>query len=118
MPSHIKVFRVHRLLAWLYGAFGVFVVASSMMSSHGPRFSAVNVGLLLIFSLIFAAHFFTARACKQGKSGGRTASIIIAFLMLFGFPIGTVIGLYLLANSWHPWVREGFVSQRMSAFDA
>jgi hypothetical protein len=55
----------------------------------------------------FARHFLTARACRNDKPWGRKASIALSVLMLFGFPVGTLVGIYLLVNTWKPWGAAG-----------
>jgi hypothetical protein len=102
MDSRTKVFRAHRALAWFYAFLGAGISAAVILGSRGNT----GIGVLLvplIFACVFSVHYFTARACREGKSGGRVASIVIACLMLLGFPIGTLIGIYLLANTWRPW---------------
>ena len=102
MDSRTKVFRAHRALAWFYAFIGVAVSAAVILGSGGNT----GVGFVLVplvFAGVFSVHYFTARACREGKPGGRVASIVIACLMLLGFPIGTLIGIYLLANTWRPW---------------
>lgn len=100
MERHEKVARVHRALSWLYGLLLVvfmFLVFFSGYDSPPGRLYVV------FFGIVFVLHYFTARGAWQKKSGARTASQIIAFFMLFGFPIFTVIGIYLLMNAWSPW---------------
>jgi hypothetical protein len=92
MDSQTKVFRAHRALAWFYGLIGVGITVA-VGAASGGKDMWVLLPMLLAMSAITAFHYFTARACKQGKSGGRVASIIISCLMLLGFPIGTLIGL-------------------------
>jgi multidrug efflux pump subunit AcrB len=105
MDRQTKVFRAHRALAWLYGVICVGVLAVVLLASGG-KLDVSMLPMVLAFAGIFAAHYFTARACRSGKPGGRTASIVISCLMLLGFPIGTLIGLYLLANTWRPWEQS------------
>ena len=102
MDSRTKVFRAHRALAWFYAFIGIAVSAAVILGSRGN--TGVGIVLVpLVFAGVFSVHYFTARACREGKPGGRVASIVIACLMLLGFPIGTLIGIYLLANTWRPW---------------
>jgi hypothetical protein len=62
--------------------------------------------LSLIFWGVFMLHRVVARGALEGMPWSRTASRVIAVLMLFGVPIGTFIGLYLLLNTrkarWQP----------------
>lgn len=110
MDPRTKVFRAHRSLAWFYAVLGIGLFAVASFGAGG------NVGVsvlpvLLMFAGGFAAHYFTARACRQGKEGGRVASIAISCLMLIGFPIGTLIAIYLLANTWKPWAYAAAASR-------
>lgn len=102
MDSRTKVFRAHRALAWFYAVFGVALSAAVFLGS-GERVSLDILIVPLLSAGVFAAHYFTARACREGRPGGRLASIVLACFMLLGFPIGTIIGIYLLANTWRPW---------------
>lgn len=102
MDPKTKVFRTHRALAWLYGIIGLAVITATAM---GPE-KLDGVGtlvLLLFFGLLFALHMAIAKACLAGKRWGRIASIAVACLLLLAFPLGTLIGVYLLANCWKPW---------------
>jgi len=102
MQSHLKAYRAHRALAIFYGLIGVVFCAVMLYVSNG--LSDLELIIPLVFCLgVSAVHAWTARACKQGRTGGRRASIAIAVPMLAGFPIGTLIALYLLANSWNKW---------------
>lgn len=106
MDSQTKVFRAHRALAWFYALIGVGVTAAAALGT-GRGFEPGMLAILVVFGLIFAVHYLTARACKAGSEGGRIASIVIACFMLIGFPIGTLIGIYLLSNTWRSWPVHG-----------
>ena len=102
MDSKTKVFRAHRALSWLYGFLGAGVTAAVFLGSKNGA-GAEILAIPLLFGVLFAAHHFTARACRDGRPWGRKASIAIACLMLLGVPMGTLIGIYLLVNTWKPW---------------
>ena len=106
MDSQTKVFRAHRAISWLYGAIGAgltAVIVFALLKGDGHALAMLPGAM--VFALLFAAHHFTARSCKQGKRGGRIASIVIACVMLIGVPVGTLIGIYLLSNTWRPWPK-------------
>lgn len=105
MDSKTKVFRTHRALAWFYGLSGFGIAAINLIGARGR----VNLSLILficLFALLILVHYATAKACKEGRPGGRTASTAIAILMLFGFPFGTIVGIYLLINTSKPWTAQ------------
>ena len=102
MENHIKVARVHRLLSWLYIVLGIGIMAAIIIPAKGNLSPAVIFPGLYLLAL-FAIHHFTATGAQPKRVGARIASMIIAFFLLFGFPIGTVIGLYLLINTWGSW---------------
>ena len=102
MERNIKVFRAHRALSWLYllimGLFGAIVFPQPKVLKD-PAF------LMPIFILValFLVHYLTARGAREAKPWARVSSIVISLLLLIGFPIGTIIGVYLLVNTWQPW---------------
>lgn len=99
MDSNIKVFRAHRALSWLYAllaALCMFLLLQGVASS-------VIYFMLAGASVLFFAHYFTAKGARERKPWARVSSIIIALVMLLAFPLGTLIGVYLLANTWRNW---------------
>ena len=101
MERNIKVARAHRALSWLYAALLVVFVAIGILQ---PDAKASSIAFpLIVFGIVFLAHYITARGARQSKPWARTASIVISVLLLVGFPVGTLIGIYLLANTWKPW---------------
>lgn len=98
MERHEKVARAHRAISWLYALLTMMFIAMLLLS----RESTVTlpfVLLVLFFGCFFALHHFTAKGSFDKKPWARNTSRGIAVLMLFGFPIGTLIGVYLLVNS-------------------
>jgi len=102
LDPNIKVARAHRALSWLY-ALLVGMLAYLAASLRSDSDIAVLYLYLGLFVLVFAAHHFTARGAREGKPWARISSTVLACLMLLGFPIGTIIGIYLLVNTWRPW---------------
>jgi hypothetical protein len=56
---------------------------------------------------LFLLHYLTARGAKESKPWARTSSMVISVLLLFGFPLGTLVGIYLLSNTWRSWEPSG-----------
>lgn len=102
MKNSEKVFRAHRAIAWFYAITGLTFAGLALFAGD-QKMTGEFIAPIVVFGAIFAVHHFTAKACKAEKSGGRTASIVIACLLLLAFPVGTLIGIYLLSNTWRPW---------------
>ena len=101
MERNIKVYRAHRAISWLYL---LCISLFALMAFMSPDVSLASMAFpLALFTAVFLAHHITAKGAKQSKPWARTSSIVISVLLLLGFPVGTLIGIYLLANTWRPW---------------
>jgi hypothetical protein len=100
MENNIKTWRAHRAFSWLYGCIAVVMFVVMLKGDQPP---AAAFAALLVLGAIFALHFFVARGAKARKNWARRVSLIIGFLMLPGFPLGSLIGAYLIAASWTEW---------------
>jgi hypothetical protein len=108
MENHIKVARALRALSWFYAVIGALVL-TALVAPGGKPASAVSFLILLPFVAFFALHHFTARGARRKHPAARIVSMIIACLMLFAFPLGTIVGIYVLVNassSWEPPVAD------------
>lgn len=90
---------IHKVL----GSINLIVVfAIYMDQSHLDNGEVV---LLTLISLVGLLHYLAAHGLDYKKSWGRKLSIFIGFLLLVGFPIGTVIGVIVLRQmfrkEWH-----------------
>lgn len=104
MERHVKVARAHRAISWLYALITIlFFLVLLLPQSSEP--SPVFAVMLLFFGGLFTLHYFTANGAFGKKTWAKYSSRIIAILLLFGFPIGTLIGIYLLYNS-RGWSTE------------
>ena len=100
MAPNIKTCRAHLALACLYGVVMVLLAVALLL----PRKAGLEG--LLVLTLFLAPcllHACIAKGARDGKGWARRASNLIGFLMLLGFPIGTIIGLYLISNAWSDW---------------
>ncbi len=73
---------------------------------NGDALIAAMIYSFVFLGIVFAAHHSIARGARERKPWARVASIIVACLMLPGFPIGTIIGIYLLVNGIPSWESE------------
>jgi hypothetical protein len=89
------LFRIHRVIFYAYAGFAaIMAIIGIEMLFRGEKDAAiglVGIGLLPIAVI----HWYAAKGASQGKRWGRITSIIIACVMLFGFPLGTFIALYI-----------------------
>ena len=101
MERNIKVARAHRAIGVLYICVVTLLVAAMALTPDVKVTSLIFP--IIVFGVVIAAPLVTARGARQSKPWARTASIVISVLLLLGFPVGTLIGIYLLANTWKPW---------------
>lgn len=95
-PKHLKAMGVHRILAIFYGAITA-LMAAIFYSSSGGWSGATEI--LVFLGGIATVHALVALGAARANPLAQGTSALVGILMLFGFPIGTVIGIYLLRNS-------------------
>ena len=116
MPSCVKAGRFIRLLGWLQIGLGVLLVVFLVTQPFlNNGFTAVEpIWIVLIDSpyacFILAFFINLGVAClrvgnglKQHKEWARIAGIVIGILALLEFPIGTIIGAFLLRWLVRQW---------------
>ncbi len=97
MENNIKVAWVHRALSWFYAVAGTGIIAAVVLS--GGRLAEAAVFFAIPAAGLFALHHFTAKGAREKKKWAGTASCVIGVLMLTSFPLGALIGIYLLTNA-------------------
>jgi hypothetical protein len=103
MTKNIKASRTHRALGLLYGLASTLFILFAFIVPEAK--GAMIFGMVLFIGLA-ALHFRVAQGARNSENWARVTSQIVAVLMLPGFPIGTLIGISLLANTWQPWEPE------------
>jgi hypothetical protein len=106
MEAHLSAARVHRLIGGLYATLSVALLLLFIYMAASSGDASIMVGAIGVVGLMLVPatiHLLIARAAARGDGGGKTASTIVAVLMLFGFPIGTAIGAYLLYLASQNW---------------
>ncbi len=101
MQRRIRVQRAHRALAWFYGLMIVVFLLARLLWSELPGSAMLLPAGVLV--ALFTLHLAISRAALAARPWARIASMVVGVCLLFGFPVGTVIGVYLLANTWQPW---------------
>ncbi|HEY2683160.1 MAG TPA: hypothetical protein VGI93_06610 [Steroidobacteraceae bacterium] len=93
-PLNSGLFRLHCFFCLLYALFTLAIVFICLQKEE-------PLGILIgLFPLGFALlHFYAAKGAKYGRSSGRTLSRVIAVLWFFGFPIGTILGIYVFVKT-------------------
>jgi hypothetical protein len=89
--------RLHTIIFFFY----VSIFALLVLVSLGGEGSAMLVGVILL--PIAFLHWCAARGARHGERWGRTTSRVIAVLMIFGFPIGTLIAIYIFSQTGQKW---------------
>lgn len=92
MPAKLNadVSRIHKIMAVFYTVIGLFVLCVFILPRPG------DAGFLWIAPVLPVVHAIAAIGCAKGAEWGRVASIALGLLLLFGFPIGTLIGATIL----------------------
>ena len=109
LKPYEKAGRVIRLLAWI-SCISVIAIAAAVLiplfanarqTEAGPIVVVVIVSALIALFVYFQLALGTA--IKQHKGWGRKVGIGYGVILLFGFPIGTIVGaycLYCLIKGW------------------
>ena len=96
VPKHQKAMGAHRMLAFVYAGLAVLVLVITIFSG-----GLAGIPASLALFIAAAVHGVIALGAARANPIAQVFSVLAGILMLFGFPIGTVIGIYLLRNaSW------------------
>lgn len=98
-----EVYWIHRMIALIY-SLGLIFLGFGILSKFDFDALLVFFVLLVLFGWMMYLHFVASNESAQGSTRGRNISKFIAVILLFLFPIGTVIALYLFykttENEW------------------
>jgi hypothetical protein len=87
----------------------LFLIAIYLILGFGLTLIGKNAIIFAVFLPVILIHFVSAWGLRQNKSWARLTSRAIGFLLLFGFPVGTLFGAMLLYYlSGKEWENEGF----------
>ncbi|HEU0153442.1 MAG TPA: hypothetical protein VFQ84_08870 [Arenimonas sp.] len=102
MEPHTKTARAHIALAVLYAL--LFLGFLFLVANGEYDLTHASVLLpLVVFLAVVGAHALAGWGARQRAGWARVLSIVIGALMLFGFPLGTLIGAYLIYNGTRDW---------------
>lgn len=92
---------IHRVIAWFYGVIGVAVLILFSVDKQ-PEWGVFAI-FVAIFGAFVAVHAALAAGARRRSEGAKVGSIVVGVLMLFGFPLGTIVGGYLIYNASRDW---------------
>ena len=102
----VMVFNGHHIIPWLF--FDPFLGSISM-----GEVVVVFIGLGFLFMIVyFLLSLIAGIGSLQGKSWARGLGIIHAVLSIPNFPVGTVIGVLIIAYLGKPEVSDYFNNQK------
>lgn len=88
---------IHMALSVLYALVVVFSLFAWFKSYSSHDASTMNGAIMpLLVSIPLFVHFSAAKGLRKNKPWARPVSIIIGILLLFGFPLGTILGFIIL----------------------
>jgi hypothetical protein len=99
MDKHIRTWRVHRALAWLYAAATLALLA---YNSYRP--GTIPPHFVFSAPVLCFVHALCAWGSRLCRPWARIASLVVGCLLLVVFPVGTIIGGYLLVLCARPWI--------------
>ncbi len=98
-----EVYWIHRIIVLIYSLCLIFL-AFGILSKFDLDAVLVFLVLLVLFGWMMYLHFIASNESAKGTQRGRHISKFIALILLFLFPLGTVIALYLFykttENEW------------------
>jgi len=104
------LYRVHRIFYIAFAAFAIIMLAIGILAllrgGEDAGIGFVGIGLLPIGVL----HWYAAKGVRDGKTYGKILSRIIGTLWLFGFPIGTALGIYVWSQTGAKWKGSSEIS--------
>jgi Na+/phosphate symporter len=109
MEPHLKTAQAHRFLALAYifltvlGTAGLWLLGHIVESIEQSKVIAVVLPLLVGSCILIALHLVVASGAKRKKPWARTMTNLVGIVMLFAFPVGTVVGTYLIWTGVEKW---------------
>ena len=103
---------IHRAIAWIYGVIGVLVMLVFASAARLNSDWGATAVVAAIFCAVVGLHVALAAGARRRSGLAKAGSIVIGVLMLAGFPIGTIVGGYLIYNAAQNWPprRDGVVA--------
>lgn len=88
------VYWVHRLMTLIY-LVGFILLGFGILQKFDLDALMTFLILVLVFGWMMYLHFIASVEAEKGSERGRRISRFIALILLFLFPIGTLLAIYL-----------------------
>lgn len=88
------VYWVHRLMTLIY-LVGFILLGFGILQKFDLDALMTFLILILVFGWMMYLHFIASAEAEKGSERGRRISRFIAVILLFLFPIGTILAMYL-----------------------
>ncbi|MDV8156147.1 hypothetical protein [Acinetobacter bereziniae] len=97
------VYWIHRLITLIY-LLGFILLGFGILQKFDLDALIAFLILVLVFGWMMYLHFIASLESEKGSERGRRISRFIAVILVFLFPIGTILALYLFyktsSNEW------------------
>ena len=104
------VWTVHRMMAAFVAIFLV-VNAYELLFGQTHRPTEEWIQIFVVLAAICAGHIYLAIGSSLATDSSRVLSLVAGILYLFLFPVGTVVGGFLIYNCHKPWAADERASQ-------
>ena len=99
------VYWIHRLITLIY-LIGFILLGFGILQKFDRDALYVFLILLAVFGWMMYLHFIASLEAEKGSERGRRMSRFIAVILLFIFPVGTLMALYLFyKTSVYEWQK-------------
>ena len=114
-----KAGRLVKLLGWIYIlmflGMALAVVIPFLYDGDKPDDQLPFFGILSVYSLGVSILFLiVGSSIKKNKKWAKITGVFLAILSLLFFPIGTVIGIFILYYLYNGWNETSHIAQENS----
>lgn len=96
--------RIHKVVSYGYIAFACIGLLIAVMGLFTGENVGVGFGLAcILLTLPGLFHWYASKGAGLGTRWGRNMSRCFGILALFGFPLGTALGVYILIQTGAKW---------------
>lgn len=104
--KNYEVYWIHHIFSMIY-VVGLSLLGIGILRKFDLNAVMVFLILLALFGWMLYLHYVAAYESARGTTRGRNISQLIAMILLFFFPVGTVIAIYLFyQTSQFKWQKS------------